>query len=146
MVFHSLSRLLMFLVVAVFCSVLIPPGSSAQTKIEDIISKLDDNYYYPQKKGLMGVSARLEWEQRDMSSSSGTYLKNPGFRFNADFSNGASSKGFTIHEGAVILSDKEKAQYLRILANYADAFIPETLHERLSNYSGKVLSAKKNEG
>jgi len=145
MAFNSLTRLLVVFGVAFFSTVLSPPVSSAQLKIEDILNKLDDNYYYPQKNGLAGISARLEWEQRDMSSSSETYLKNPGFRFNAEFNNGISSKGFSIDEGTVILSDDEKTQYLRILNNYADAFIPKTLLEQLSNYSGEVISAKKRE-
>jgi hypothetical protein len=44
MAFNSLTRLLVVFGVAFFSTVLSPPVSSAQLKIEDILNKLDDNY------------------------------------------------------------------------------------------------------
>jgi hypothetical protein len=36
---------------------------SAESKVEQLLNKLDQNYYYPQSKGLTRVSSQLEWEQ-----------------------------------------------------------------------------------
>ncbi len=143
MPFNSLWRLMIGVSVAILGSIIFPSISSAELQIDEVLSKLDAHYYYPQENGLIRISARVEWEQRDMSSSNETYLKNPGFRFNGEFKRGLSNKGFEIDEGTVILSDDEKIQYLRILNNYVDAFLPKTLHETLSNYSGKIISAEK---
>ena len=44
-----------------------PPISTAQSEIKNLLNKLDNNYYYPQIKGLTNISARLTWEQQDTS-------------------------------------------------------------------------------
>ena len=43
-----------------------------------------------------------------------------------------------IDDEGVTLSDDEKAQYIRVLNNYLDAFIPKTLHEKFFEYQGKA--------
>jgi len=59
-----------------------PPVSTAQSEIKNLLNKLDNNYYYPQIKGLTNISARLTWEQQDISVEKIFFLKNPDFRFN----------------------------------------------------------------
>jgi len=46
-----------------------------------VLSKLDQTYYYPQKQGLKSFSARIEWDQLDVASGSGKFLRNPDFIF-----------------------------------------------------------------
>ena len=128
----------MVLGIIVLGPVLYPSISSAQIKAELVLKKLDAHYYYPHKKGLINISARLEWEQQDMTSEKKTVLKNPDFQFYGKFKDGISRKGFVISENRVILSDNEKTQYMRILNNYLDVFIPKTLHEKFFEYQGKT--------
>lgn len=112
--------------------------SYAQINIDEVTNKLDANYYYPQKKGLINIAARLEWEQQDMTSEKKIFLKNPDFRFYGEFKGKNSIKKVEIDDEGVTLSDDEKAQYIRVLNNYLDAFIPKTLHEKFFEYQGKA--------
>ena len=60
-----------FLVFFLFASLSLlsyPPLSTAQSEIKNLLNKLDNNYYYPQKKGLTSISAKLTWEQQDTLS------------------------------------------------------------------------------
>ena len=91
--------------------------SYAQIKPDKVLNKLDANYYYPHKKGLVYISAQLEWEQQDLTKGKKTIIKNPNFLFYGKFKDGISQKGFTINENGVILSDDEKIQYIKILNN-----------------------------
>ena len=138
MIFSSLLRFLVIHGIVILGPVFYSSISCAQTKTDEVINKLDDNYYYPQKKGLSNIAARLEWEQQDMTSEKKTVLKNPDFQFYGKFKDGISRKGFVISENRVILSDNEKTQYMRILNNYLDVFIPKTLHEKFFEYKGKT--------
>ena len=54
-----------------------PPISTAQSEIKNLLNKLDNNYYYPQIKGLTNISARLTWEQQDASAEKIFFLKSP---------------------------------------------------------------------
>ena len=45
-----------------------PPVSTAQSEVRSLLNKLDNNYYYPQIKGLTSISAKLTWEQQDTSA------------------------------------------------------------------------------
>ena len=107
-----------------------------------MLNKLDANYYYPHKKGLVNISAQLEWEQQDLTKGKKTIIKNQNFLFYGKFKDGISQKGFTINENGVILSDDEKIQYIKILNNYLDAFIPKTLREKFSEYQGTTKFSK----
>ena len=39
--------------------------SYSQSKVEKILTQLDENYYYPQNKGLKRISFRLAWHQEN---------------------------------------------------------------------------------
>ena len=54
-----------------------PPISTAQSEIKNLLNKLDNNYYYPQIKGLTNILARLTWEQQDTSVEKIFFLKSP---------------------------------------------------------------------
>ena len=54
-----------------------PPVSTAQSEIKNLLNKLDSHYYYPQKKGLTSISAKLTWEQQDTSAKNTFFLKSP---------------------------------------------------------------------
>ncbi len=43
------------------------------------------------------------------------------------------------------LSDAEKTEYINVLNNYLDAFIPDTLSEKFSNYEGQIKHQTKKE-
>lgn len=49
--------------------------------LHSVLSRLDQNYYYPQQHGLKSLSVRVQWEQLDVASGSGKFLRNPDFNF-----------------------------------------------------------------
>ena len=54
----------------------------AQSEADKVLSKLDQSYYYPQhNNGLATVTTRVQWEQLDVASGSGKFLRNPEFKF-----------------------------------------------------------------
>ena len=63
-----------------------PPLSTAQSEIKNLLNKLDSHYYYPQKKGLTSISAKLTWEQQDTSAKKTFFIKRPDFRFKGELS------------------------------------------------------------
>ena len=138
MICSSFLRFLVVIGIVILGPVFYSSISCAQIKTDEVIKKLDENYYYPQKKGLINIVARLEWEQQDMTSEKKTVLKKPDFQFNGKFKDGISRKDFMVSENRVILSDDEKTQYMRILNNYLDVFIPKTLHEKFFEYQGQT--------
>ena len=114
MIFFSRLWFLVVLGIIILGPVFYSSISCAQIKTDEVIKKLDENYYYPQKKGLINIVARLEWEQQDMTSEKKPVLKKPDFQFNGKFKDGISQKGFTIDENGAVLSDDEKIQYMKI--------------------------------
>ena len=135
----------MVLGITVLGPILSTPISTAQIKIEKVLNKLDAHYYYPHKKGLVNISAQLEWERQELTSEKKTVLKNPDFQFYGIFKDGTSRKGFIINENRVSLSDDEKARYMKTLNNFLDVFIPKTLQEKFSEYQGKGKFSGKGE-
>ena len=67
MTFSSFLRLLVVLGIVILGPVYYFAISYAQIKPDKVLNKLDANYYYPQKKGLINITARLEWEQQDLA-------------------------------------------------------------------------------
>ena len=145
MIHPSYLRSLIFLGIITFSFILSPPFSSAKINIEWLLRKLDSSYYYPQKYGLINISAKYEWEQQDFNLGKINYIKNPDFIFNGEFKDGYSRKRIDINDGRVTLSDNEKTQYINTLNNYIDTFIPKTLHEKFSSYHGHIKHSNKKE-
>ena len=122
-----------------------PPVSIAQSEIKNLLNKLDDHYYYPQKKGLTSISAKLTWEQQDTSAKKTFFLKKPDFRFKGALSDSIFEKKIVSSGRNPNVSDNEKTEYINILNNYLDAFIPKTLYEQFLNYEGQIKHRQKKE-
>ena len=120
-----------------------PPLSTAQSKIKNLLNKLDSHYYYPQKKGLTSISAKLTWEQQDTSAKNTFFFKKPDFRFKGKLSNHIFEKKIISSSGNQNLSNNEKTEYINILNNYLDAFIPKTLYEQFLNFEGQIKHQQK---
>ena len=122
-----------------------PPVSTAQSEIKNLLNKLDSHYYYPQKKGLTSISAKLTWEQQDTSVKNAFFFKKPDFRFKGALSDHIFEKKIVSSSKDPNLSDNEKTEYINILNNYLDAFIPKTLYEQFLNYDGQIKHRQKKE-
>ena len=138
MIFFSRLWFLVILGIILLGPVFYSSISDAQIKTDEVINKLDANYYYPQRKGLINIAARLKWEQQVLTSEQKAFLEKPDFRFYAEFKGENSRKRVRVDNGRIALSDDEKAKYLMVLNNYLDAFIPKTLHEKFSKYQGQT--------
>ena len=121
-----------------------PSISSAQSEIKNLLNKLDSHYYYPQKKGLTSISAKLTWEQQDTSAKNTFFLKKPDFRFKGELSGHIFEKKIVSSGRNPNVSDYEKTEYINILNNYLDAFIPKTLYEQFLNFEGQIKRRRKN--
>ena len=122
-----------------------PPISTAQSEIKNLLNKLDNNYYYPQIKGLTNISARLTWEQQDASAEKIFFFKKPDFLFKGKVSDHIFKKKIVSSGRNPNVSDNEKTEYINILNNYLDAFIPKTLYEQFLNYEGQIKRRQKKE-
>ena len=122
-----------------------PPISTAQSEIKSLLNKLDNNYYYPQIKGLTSISAKLTWEQQDTSAKKTFFFKKPDFRFKGALSDPIFEKKIVSSGKNPNVSDNEKTEYINILNNYLDAFIPKTLYEQFLNYEGQIKRRQKKE-
>ena len=122
-----------------------PPVSTAQSEIKNLLNKLDSHYYYPQKKGLTSISAKLTWEQQDTSVKNPFFFKKPDFRFKGELSDHIFEKKIVSSGRNPNVSDNEKTEYINILNNYLDAFIPKTLYEQFLNYEGQIKHRQKKE-
>ena len=122
-----------------------PPVSTAQSEIKNLLNKLDSHYYYPQKKGLTSISAKLTWEQQDTSAKKTFFFKKPDFRFKGELSDHIFEKKIVSSGRNPNVSDNEKTEYINILNNYLDAFIPKTLYEQFLNYEGQIKRRQKKE-
>ena len=119
--------------------------SAAQSEIKRLLNKLDSHYYYPQRKGLTNISAQLTWEQQDISSEKTIFFKKPDFRFKGALSDHIFEKKIVSSGRNPNVSDNEKTEYINILNNYLDAFIPKTLYEQFLNYEGQIKRRQKKE-
>jgi len=122
-----------------------PPVSTAQLEIKNLLNKLDSHYYYPQKKGLTRISAKLTWEQQDTSAKKTFFFKKPDFRFKGELSDYIFEKKIVSSGRNPNVPDNEKTEYIKILNNYLDAFIPKTLYEQFLNYEGQIKRRQKKE-
>ena len=140
----SFSPKLWFFFIASLSLLSYPSVSTAQSEIKSLLSKLDNNYYYPQKKGLTNISAQLTWEQQDISSEKIIFIKKPVFQFKGKLINHIFLKKIISNAEGRRISDAKNTEYTNFLNNYLDAFIPKTLYEKFSNHEGQVRHQKKN--
>ncbi len=110
---------------------------------EQILRKLDAHYYYPQLQGLQKLSVRMQWEQLDVVTDSGMYLKNPPVDFFWEKSLAGSKSVFKLADRSFEVSQERKGELLNTLENYKEIVIPETLGEKMTTYRGRIKVAKK---
>jgi hypothetical protein len=140
--FSIMKLKLFFPLVIFFLPALFLPPAHALESAEQIIRELDVHYYYPQQRGLKKLSVQIDWEQLDVASDSGRYLKNPPVTF--FWEKRVGSKGvFTLTDSSFEVSLERKREILRMLQNYQEVVIPQTLAEKLANYKGQIKIAKK---
>jgi len=138
-----LSRHLVLFLLSLFYLSSIASASNAQPEIKNLLIKLDKNYYYPQKKGLTSIFAELLWEQQDTSSDKIKFFKKPDFQFKGKLENNIYIKKIIPSAENSNLLDAEKTEYINVLNNYLDAFLPNTLYQKFSNYEGQIKNQQK---
>ena len=144
MIFSPSPKHLVVFLIAALSLFTAPSISSAKSEIKNLLNKLDNHYYYPQKKGLTSISAKLTWEQQDTSAKKTFFLKKPDFRFKGELSDHIFIKKILNSGRSPNISDSEKTEYINILNNYLDAFIPKTLYEQFLNFEGQIKRRHKN--
>ncbi len=110
-----------------------PPVSTAQSEIKNLLNNLDNNYYYPQIKGLTSISAKLTWEQRDTFEKKTSFFKKPDFRFKGKLSDHIFEKKIVSSGRNPNVSDNEKTEHINILNNY------RSNHEANLDLQGKLF-------
>ncbi len=110
--------------------------------LSSVLSRLDQNYYYPQKQGLKSLSVRVQWEQLDVASGSGKFLRNPDFNF--IWRAGTRLGRFELAEGNDHLSGDRVRELTQQISPFSEPIIPLTLQQKFSNFSGKVNTTGKN--
>ncbi len=136
------SRYLLFLSL-VFSLLVFPSPAFSLEKTKQILEDLDAQYYFPQNQGLKKLSVHMEWEQLDVTTDSGMYLKNPPIVFNWEKSQGISKSAFQLAGKSIDVSKERKTELLRMLENYKEVVIPKTLVEKMAGYKGQVKVASK---
>jgi hypothetical protein len=131
---------LMLAMVTVYLAILLPLVSSAQSKVEQLLNKLDENYYYPQNKGLIKVSSQLEWQQENIKSKKVLILKKPNFIFEGELIGEIFEKKIKPAINLKNKADENITESIEFLNNYLDAFLPKTLREKFSHYKGTIGS------
>ena len=115
-----------------------PTVSSAQSKVEQLLNKLDKSYYYPQNKGLVRISSQLKWEQENIESKKTFAVKKPNFIFKGEFDGKTFKKRIKSSDSRKNIPDEETIQNIKFLNNYLDAFFPKTLREKFIHYKGII--------
>ena len=106
---------------------------------ESVLSKLDQNYYYPQKRGLKSLSVRVQWEQLDVASGSGKFLRNPDFIFSWKQSTADGLGNFSLAPG----QDEDRFQELtRQVKSYREKIIPLTLKQKFLGFKKEINKLK----
>ena len=121
-----------------------PSSADCLENAGKILKDLDAHYYYPQKQGLKKLSVQVQWEQLDVITDSGMYLKNPPLVFNWEKEASGSSHGvFKFADDSFEVSKERKRELLNMLENYKEVLIPKTLTEKMSGHVGKIKTARK---
>jgi hypothetical protein len=111
----------------------------AQSEADKILSKLDQNYYYPQQdNGLEKVTARVQWEQLDVASGSGKFLRNPEFKFSWKNDGAKGMYEFELIGEDRNYSIKRKFELKNQIKNYGELFIPLRLKQKFTQYRGSI--------
>jgi hypothetical protein len=113
----------------------------AQSEADEILSKLDQNYYYPQHdNGLKKVTARVQWEQL----GSGKFLLNPDNNLDHQFqftweNDGAKGRyDFELIGDQRSYSIKRKFELKNQIKNYGELIIPLRLKQKFTQYRGSI--------
>ena len=131
---------LMPTVITIYLVIFFPLVSSAQSKVEQLLNKLDENYYYPQNKGLIKISSQLEWEQENVKSKKVLTIKKPNFIFEGELIGKFFEKKIKPAINLENKSDESITESIEFLNNYLDAFFPKTLREKFIHYKGTIGS------
>ena len=107
------------------------------SEADKILSKLDQSYYFPQQYGLTQITARVEWEQLDVASGSGKFLRNPDFKFT--WSKDEGMRQFKITGDTDQYSIKRKFELKNQIQNYGELIIPLTLKQKFADYRGEII-------
>ena len=106
---------------------------------QSALSKLDQNYYYPQKQGLKSLSVRVQWEQLDVASSSGKFLRNPDFIFSWKHSSVDGLGNFRLAKG----QDEGRFQELvQQIKSYRELIVPLFLKQKFADFKDQVSKLK----
>jgi hypothetical protein len=129
-----------FFALILFCLIGISPDNIwAQSKADEILSKLDQSYYYPQQdNGLEKVTARVQWEQLDVASGSGKFLRNPEFEFTWKNDGATGRRDFELIGNERDYSIKRKFELKNQIKNYGELIIPLTLKQKFAHYRGVI--------
>ena len=114
----------------------------AQPGADEILTQLDKNYYYPQQTGLSKLRARVRWQQLDVASASGKFLRNPDFIFSWIDNGGIGIRDFKIAGDPDKYSIERKLELKSQIKNYGELIIPLTLMQKFSSYSRSCYSSK----
>jgi hypothetical protein len=106
---------------------------------QSILSKLDQNYYYPQVQGLNKLSAQVQWEQLDVASGSGKFLRNPDLIFSWQKS---SSDGLGEFRLAQKQDEERFEKLVQHIGPFREMIIPLTLMRKFSSFKGDVHKTK----
>ena len=112
--------------------------------LSSVLSKLDQNYYYPQNQGLKSLSVRVQWEQLDVASGSGKFLRNPDFNFIWKLGAPGGLGRFVLAEGQEHLSGDRVKELTQQISQFSEPIIPLTLQQKFSSFAGKVHKTEKN--
>lgn len=114
-------------------------GQAWGQSFHSVLSELDQNYYYPQTQGLKSFSAKVQWEQLDVASGSGKFLRNPDFIFTWQVDSGEGLGKFSLAER------QEEDRFLELVPqinSFSELIIPLTLRQKFSGFEGRVNQVK----
>ena len=133
MLIFRLSALISFCIFGIYLN-----NAWAQPEADEILTQLDQNYYYPQQNGLSKLRARVRWEQLDVASGSGKFLRNPDFMFSWMDNGGSGIRDFNILGDSDKYSMERKHELKSQIKNYGELIIPLTLMQKFSKYSSQL--------
>jgi hypothetical protein len=131
-----------FVFVPILVGILI--SSAWGQSLDSVLSRLDQNYYYPHNQGLKSLSARVQWEQLDVASGSGKFLRNPDFNFIWKMGAPGGLGRFELAEGQQHLSEDRIQELAQRISPFSEPIIPLTLQQKFSSFAGKVHTTEKN--
>lgn len=126
-----------------FIPSVLPSSAFCLESAGQILEELDAHYYYPQKQGLQKLSVRMEWEQLDVSSDSGKYLKNPSVEFFWENSPAGFKSAFELVDKSGEISEDRRLEILRLFQNYKEIVIPQTLVNKMMGHEGQIKGENK---